>query len=786
MRKLVQDVRYALRSLGRAPAFACVAILTLALGIGANTAMFSLVHAVILKPLPFRDPSRLIAAWDTYLPQFPKIGVSPAELDLWQQQADLFAQTGWYRYVSLDLDLTAPGAEALEVHATFISPSLLPMLGVAPLRGRAFADHENPNVALISYRLWQTRFGGDQNLVGKTVRLNEQEFAVAGIMPQTFKFPDFADVWLPPGPLLGDQITNPVRHALGFVARLRPGVSQQQARVRLDELSRSLAAEHPKTSTGFGMRVYGLQEDLTANIRPALLMLLGAVALVLLIACGNVANLLLARASGRAREMAVRIALGAGAFRIVRQLLTESLVLAALGGALGLAIGQWGLSSLGSGLAPVEAPLDSAVLLFLFAVSMATGIVFGLTPAVQALDYSPNSVIKSGAIPGGASSRVRGVLVVAEFALALVLVAGAGILMKSFVRLMRVDPGFDPRGLLTLRISFPPSRQPNDLFHRIEERVLPMPGVDSVAAANTLPLLASRANTSRFSVPGSPLINPDALPAAQLRFVSPDYFRTMRIPIRSGRAFTERDLNDLVVIINETMAKRFWPGRDAVGQKYIFGVWGPTPTWATIIGVAGDVKQFGLDSEASLDEYLPSLAPTYLIVHTAGDPRSIANAVRGAIHSIDPALPVSDVRTMQDVAAESASTRRWTMGLLAAFAGLALALALIGIYGLISWSVAQRTREIGVRMALGAQADQVVAMVMRYGLKLSVLGLLIGLAGAFAVRRFLASLALDVSTADPMIYGGVIVLMLGVAMLGCYVPARRASRVDPLIALRWE
>jgi putative ABC transport system permease protein len=782
MGELAQDIRYALRTLLRAPGFTAVAVLTLALGIGANTAIFSLVRAVILKPLPFRDPSRLIVAWDTYLPQFPRLGVSPAELDLWRKQTDLFEQTGWYRYVSLDLDLTAPGADAMEVHATFISPSLLPMLGVAPARGRTFGEHENPNTALISHRLWRTRFGGDPNVVGKTVRLSEQEFTIAGIMPATYRFPDFADVWLPPGPLLGDLITNPVRHGLGFVARLRPGIGEQQAATRLDLLSRQLAAEHPKTSTGFGMRVYGLQEDLTANIRPALLMLLGAVALVLLIACANVANLLLARASGRSREIAVRIALGAGAWRIVRQLLTESVVLAALGGALGLAIGEWGLSAL----APVPTPLDSAVLAFLFGISIATGFAFGLAPAIQALDYNPNSAIKSGSVPGGGSGRMRGTLVVAELALALILVAGAGILMKSFVRLMRVAPGFDPRGLLTLRISIPPSRQPNELFHRIDERVRAMPGVDAVAAANALPLIASRGLSSRFNVPGSPLINPDALPAAQLRFVSPDYFQTMRIPILSGRAFTERDLNDVVVIINESMARKYWPGRDPVGQKYIFGVWGPSPTWATVVGVAGDVKQFGLDSEPSLDEYLPSLAPTYLIVHTKGDPRSLAGAVQQAIHDVDGDLPVSDVRTMEEVAAESAQTRRWTVGLLAAFAGLALTLALVGIYGVMAWSVSQRTREIGVRMALGARKDQVMAMVIRYGIKLSALGLAIGLAGAFAARRFLASLVFDVSTADPVIFAGAVVLMLAVAMLACYIPARRASRVDPLIALRWE
>jgi putative ABC transport system permease protein len=778
-------LRYALRTFGRAPGFTAIAVVTLALGIGANSAIFSLVHAVLLKPLPFRDPGQLVAVWDTFLPQFPTVGVSPPELSAWQQQTDLFEQTAWYRHVPQTLALTAPPSEALEVHATFVSATLFPMLGVVPALGRAFSaatGAEGPNTALISHSLWQSRFGGDRAIAGKTIRLNDREFTIVGVMPADFQFPNWADLWLPQGPLLGDELTNPVRHALGFVARLGPGTTLGQANARLQDISRRLAAERPKTSTGWGVKLAGLQQDLTAGVRPSLVMLLGAATLVLLIACGNMASLLLSRASGRSREIAVRTALGAASWRLVRQLLTESVVLAAAGGTLGLALAYVSLAAA----APVSAPLDSTVLLFLLGISTATGFACGLAPALQTLRSDTNSTIKSGTQPGGGSASVRGVLVVLEFALAVILVAGAGILAKSFQRLMRVDPGFTPQGVLTLRISIPPSRTPVTLFHRMEERIGRLPGFESMAAANTLPLIANRANATRFTVPGSPLINPDALPTAQIRAVSPDYFRTMRIPLRSGRTFAERDLNDPVVIVNETMARRFWPGEDPVGRKFVTGPWGPNPTYSTIIGVAGDVKNFGLDSEPSMDLYFPSLTPSYLVVKSSGDPALLAGAVRREIRAIDPDVPVSDVRTMDDVLAQSARSRRWTMALLSVFAGLALLLALIGIYGVMSWLVSQRTREIGIRVALGAGRGQVVGMVIRYGLRLSAIGASIGIGGAFALRRVLSGLVFEVSTADPLIYGAVAMAMFAVALLACYIPARRAARVDPLIALRWE
>jgi putative ABC transport system permease protein len=770
MGTLWQDIRYALRTLARAPGFTAVALATLALGIGANTAIFSVFYAVVLKPPPFREPSRLIAAWDTYQPQSSKLGVSPAEIGAWSEQADIFEQTGWYRYISKDLTLHAAGAEATEIHATFISPGLLATLGVAPSMGGA-------GEMLISDALWRTRFAGDRSVIGRGVRLDDQAFTIAGVMPPGFRFPDWADVWLEPGPLLGDEATNPVRHALGFVGRLPRGVSQAQAAARLEDLSKRLAAEHPKTSTGWGIRVSGLQSDLTAGVRPSLMLLAGAVAVVLLIACANVANLLLARASGREREIAIRAALGAGAWRIARQMLTESVVLAGAGGALGVAVGWWSLAEF----SPVPAHLDVTALAFAAALTFATGMVFGLAPALHALRGDTNAAMKSGS-----AGRVTGMLVAAEVALALILVSSAGILMKSFVRLMHVDPGFDPRGVLTMRVTVPPSRNGVDLFHRIEQRVSTFPGVDAVAGANAVPLIANRANTSRFNVPGSPLINPNALPAAQLRAVSPDYFRAMNIPLLAGRGFTERDLNQPVAIINETMARRYWPGKNPVGEKYVSGVWGPAPVYSTIVGVAGDVKQFGLDSEPSDDEYFPYAGPAYVIVHTRGDAASLGAAVRGAIHDIDADLPVEDVRTMEQIEAESARSRRWTLALLAAFAGVAWGLALVGIYGVMAWSVERRTREIGIRVALGAEPGRVARLVLTEGVKLCAMGSGIGLIGAVAARRVLASFVFGVSTADPWVYAGAIGLMAMVAIMACYFPARRAGRVDPIEALRSE
>ncbi len=775
MNSFWKDVQYALRVFLKSPGFTAVAVLTLALGIGANAAIFSLVHAILLKPLPFRDPARLVAIWDTYVPQFPTIGISPPEIQALQKQTDLFAQTAWYRYVPENLDLVTPASEALEIHAAVAPPALFSVLGVT-----GFPKNADPHSVLLSGKLWRSRFHADPAIAGKTIHLNGEPFTVSGVLPPNFEFPDWADLWLPPGPILGDELTNPVRHAAGFIARLRPGVTDRQAALRLHAIARRLAAEHPKTSSGFGIRMVGLQDDLTANLRPTLLLLLGAVALVLLIACGNIANLLLSRASARSREIAIRAAIGAGRWRIFRQLLTESVVLALLGGALGLLLAKWSLSIL----LPARASLDSTVFLLCACISVASGIFFGLAPAVQL--FRVGQTLSSSMRGAAGGTRTRGMLVIFEFALAIMLVTGAGVLAKSFLRLMQVAPGFNPKGVLALKLFVPPSHNPQNLFTRLQNRIAALPGVQSVATVNSLPLIATRANWARFKIPGSPLINPDALPGAAFIAASPDYFRAMQIPLLSGRLFTQGDLNTPRVIVNQTLARRFWPNRNPVGEKFITGPWGPNPSWSTIVGVVANVKQFGLDSEPTFDIYFPVIAPNFLVVKTAGNPLSIASAVRQEIRFVDSDIAISSVHSMDEIAAQSARTRRETMAVLAAFAALALLLAAVGIYGVISSMVVQRTREIGIRIALGATTGEILRTVVRDGVKLSAAGIVIGLLGALAFRRVLAKFVFGVSTADPLIYASVIALMLVIALLACYLPARQASRVDPLTALRHE
>jgi len=778
---LAQDGHYALRIIRKNKVFSALVVFALALSIGANTAVFSIVHEGLLKPLSFRDPSKLLAVWDTYMPQYAKLGISPAELQAWQTQHDVFQQTAWYRSVPRDGNLRTPGAEAIAAHADFISTDLFPLLGIQPRVGRGFASNETSNSTILSERLWRSYFGGDPNIVGKTFRFDGDPFTVVGVMPAEEQFPGWADLWFPKGPLLADELTNPVRHALGVVARVSSGADIKRASARLLTISKRLAAANPSTSTGWGIEVRGLQDDLTRDARPALLLLLGAASSLLLITCANIASLLLSRASGRTKEMAVRAATGASSFRIGRQLVTESLVLALLGGACGCLLAKAVLITA----LPTRAHLEPAVILFLLITSLAAGAFFGVASAIQAVRADPQSVIRNASISGSGMST-RSALVVFEFALTLTLVIGTGILARSYVLLMQVNPGFSPTGVLTLRIQVPPSRKPELLFHRVQQKLLSLPGVRTIAVTNALPLIANRANASRFNVPGSPLINPDALPTAQIRTASPDYFAAMKIAVRSGRVFSERDVNQPVVIVNETMAKRFWPGRDPVGLKFITGPWGPNPAWSTIVGVVADVRQFGLDSEPTVDVYYPGLTAGYLIVKTTGDPLTLARDVERTLHAIDPELALSDVRSMDQIASESARTRRWTMGLLAAFAALALLLALVGIYGVMSWSVAQRTREFGIRMALGARRNQLATLVLRRGVSLVIAGLALGTLASLALRRVLSSLVYGVSTGDPTIYISVPILMLVVALLACWLPAREASGVDPAVSLRCD
>jgi putative ABC transport system permease protein len=788
--------------LRRSPIFALTVILTLALGIGANTAIFTVVNAVLLRPLPYRDPTRLVAIWDSYQPQFAKLGVSPTEYNEWLRQTDIFEELARYRYVAIgkETNLTG-GREPIRVQPTCASSSFFSILGVRPVLGRAFeAADDAPNaapIALLSHRLWLDYFNGNPNLIGAPIQLNGQAFTVVGVLPPNFLLPAWADLWLPQAQA-GDEISNPVRHGFGVIARLRPDVSLRQARVRLESISQRLEREHPTTSKGFGVTIDGLQDDLAGNLRPALLVLLGAVALVLLIACVNVANLMLSRAVTRRREFAIRIALGAGRWRVVRQSLAESIQLSFAGGTAGLLLAYAGLGLL-LRLAPADlidsasVHIDATTLAFLFAVSLVTGMVFGIAPALQAARQDPQEGLKDGSrtFTSGAAAG-RDALVIAEFALALALLMGAGLFLHSFARLVRANPGFRVTNLLTLRVQLQLSAQEDanaqklkTFYERLELRLRSLPGVKAVAATNAPPLATERNNVQRFAVPGSPLMRPDMFPVAHRHLITPDYFRTLAIPLH-GRTYTARDLDGPYVIVNETMARTFWPGEDAVGKRFITGPFGPNPSWSTIIGVAADVKQVGLDSERANDFYFLWYGPTYLIVQTGGDPLALAAVVRKEIHALDSGIAVSDFRSMDQLLETSTAPRRFSTVLLSIFAALALVLAVIGIYGVMSWSVAQRTQEIGIRIAVGADSSGILKLILGRGLKLSAAGLAIGLALTLALTRVLAGQLFEISPHDPWVLTIVSVLMLGVTAATCYLPAWRATQVDPVITLRSE
>jgi putative ABC transport system permease protein len=786
--------------LRRSPAFTLTVVLTLALGIGANTAIFTVVNSVLLRALPYRDPARLAAIWDTYRPNFPKLGVSPTEYDEWARQTGIFEEIGRYRYVAIgkETNLTG-GREPIRVQPTCVSSSVFPMLGVRPLMGRVFASADDaPNaapVALLGHRLWRDYFNSNPNLIGAPIQLNGQAFTVVGVLPPDFRLPGWADLWLPQGQA-GDEITNPMRHGFAVIARLKANVSMRQASARLDSIRQRLEREHSKTSKGFGVSISGLQEDLAGNLRPALLVLLGAVTLVLLIACVNVANLLLSRATTRRREMAIRIALGASRWRIARQSLAECLQLSLAGGAAGLLLAYLGLNLLlrlapPDWIDPATIHMDAATLAFLFTISLLTGLVFGIAPALQAARQDPSTGLKESGrsfTPGPGAGRSA--LVVAEFALAMVLLMGAGLLIHSFARLLQVSPGFQAAHVLTLRVqpspnSYPDGQKLKAFYQRVEARLLSLPGVQAVAATNAPPLATERNNVQRFAVPGSPLMRPDVFPLAQRHLITPDYFRTLGIPLR-GRTYNASDLDQPYIIVNETMAQAFWPGEDAVGKRFITDPLGATPSFSTVIGVAADVHQVGLDAKRGNDFYFLWYGPTYLMIRTASDPLSLAPALRREIHALDPTVPVSDFRTMEQLLDASTGPRRFSTMLLSIFAAVALALALIGIYGTMSWSVGQRRQEIGIRMAVGADGGSIMRLILGRGLKLSAFGLAIGLAATLALTRVLSTLLFEITPHDPWILSGVSLLMLVVTMAACYLPARRATKVDPISTLRAE
>ncbi|HKP85852.1 MAG TPA: ABC transporter permease, partial [Blastocatellia bacterium] len=695
------------------------------------------------------------------------------------------------------------------------SAGLFPVLGIDPVIGRTFTEEEDRAggvpVVVLSCSLWRRHFNADVNVVGQPITLNDKTYTVVGVMPAGFEFPgglsfrnrvisEPIEFWTPIAPFAGQQSRELHQHL--SIGRLKPGVTVEQARTEMSVIGDRLEQQYPEANSGISVRVLPMHEQITGNIRPALLVLLGAVAFVLLIACANVANLLLARAMVRQKEIAIRTALGANRWRIIRQLLTESVMLSVAGGLLGLLMAVWGTSLLVA-VSPNSIPrgkevgIDASVLLFSLAVSLVTGVLFGLAPALQALKLEMNETLKEGArgTSGGIHrNRVRGALVVAEIALSLVLLVGAGLLIKSFLRLQQAGLGFGTENLLTLRVSLPPSKYDEDrkqveFFKQSLERLRNLPGVRAASAVTTLPLTANYSATV-FLIEGRPAPPPGEEIISATASVGPDYFRTMAIPYVSGRDFTERDNADApgVAIVSESFAQSFMPGEDPVGKRIAFG--GGSPSWLSIVGVVADVKHFGLDSVARPVVYTPytqnSSAQMSLVLRTDSDPAGLASFARREILAVDKDQPVYDVRTMEQLLSESVSSRKFSMLLLALFAVVAMILAAVGIYGVMSYSVTQRTHEIGIRMALGAQPGDVLKMIVRQGMAVVIAGVVLGVAASFALTRLMESMLFGVGSADPVTFVVVPLVLTAVAMAACLLPALRATKVDPMVALRYE
>lgn len=806
--QLKQDTVYSLRTLLRRPGFTALVILILALGIGGTTAIFSVVNGVLLRPLPFEEPDRLVVLWGVESGQ--RTGSNwasyPDFVDF-ETASTVFQELA--HWSSARMAVYGSDAEPIRVAGARVSYDLFPTLGVQPARGRAFLPEDDrpgaARVAVLSDDFWTSRFGSDPQVVGRTLSIDGVEHTIIGVMAPGFDFPDGRQLWIPAAHAhAGD---NRGRHRLMVVGRLKPGVSLQQAELQVQHIAGRLEEEYPETNTNRGARLEKLHETLVGDVRPALLMLFGAVALVLLIVCANVANLLLARSTTRHKEMAIRGALGAGRLRLLQQLLTESLVFAVAGGALGVLLAFVGVDILRS-LSPGDIPrlddvrVDGSVLAFASLISIATGIVFGLLPALYASRPDLQSSLKEGgrtsAEGAGGHPRLRQLLVVGEMALAVVLVVGAALLVNSFLRLQAVDPGYRAANTLVMPISLPESRydfsdwsKALTFYDRLLERVQALPGVVDASIGYQHPL-AGGWETS-FSIRG--LLEPPQgeRPEARIRPVSPGYFRSLGIPLLEGRHFTDRDDEDapMVVIINESFAHAFFQDMSPIGQRLLKGGWWPFQAgeWE-IVGVVADVKMDGLASSTPWAMYFPHrqmpFNDMYVFIGTAGDPLALSAAVRREVWALDAGLPIESIQTMEQIQSSSLAPQRFQMTLLGLFAGIALVLAAVGVYGVLSYAVAQRTGEIGVRMSLGARTSDVLGLVVAQGMKLSLFGLGLGLVGALIATRLIASLLFGVRPGDPATLALVASTLVLVALTACVLPAVRASRVDPVVALRAE
>jgi putative ABC transport system permease protein len=809
---LWQDLRYSLRVLLKTPVFTCVAVLTLALGIGANTAIFSVVNAVLLRPLPYRDPDRLVQVSHHRVTGIDSV-YGPDFLE-WREQAKSLEEVVAYSFAFPDL--TGVG-ETERLYAGTISTGLFEMLGVAPAFGRTFTPeedkHDGPRVVILSDELWRRRFGGDPQVIGRSITLGGQSRTVVGIMPGGFRFPGESDLWLPLALNVAEQLSRQrVGDLSGVLARLKPGVTTEAARVDLSVIIERQRKAFPDYYRGVEVRVIGLSERLVGDVRLPLLVLFGSVTFVLLIACANVANLLLARSVSRQREMAIRAAIGAGRPRLVRQLLTESFLLSLLGGAAGLLAANWCIKLLVAaspdGIARIEeTSVDARVLGFTCAVVLLTSLIAGIFPALQASKPDVSETLKAGAGSWrGQASRALPALVITELALAFVLLVGAGLLVKSFLRLMAVPKGFNPDGALTLPLSpsiakysiaqYPlRSPQREAYFEESLERVRNLPGIQSASLASGLPFSGQSIRMSILQIEGRPLYEQGKAPLIYINAISSEYFQTMGMRMREGRSFSSQDGANArqVAIVNETFARQFFPNESTIEQRLVIG---RVPR--TIVGIVGDIRNRGIANSVNPEIYLPNLQyPTGFIngflvaraTHDQNNPtglKALAAAIRNQVRALDPNEYVGRVVSMDEQLSNSVAGRRFQMLLLSIFAAVALVIAAVGIYGVISYAVSQRTQEIGIRMALGAQTRDVLRLVIWRGMSLALIGVALGLAGALALMRVMKNLLFEVSSTDPATFALIALLLVGVAFIASYIPARRATKVDPLQALRQE
>ena len=803
-----QDLGYGARLLLNSPGFTAVAVVTLALGIGANSAIFSVINALLLRQLLYRDPGKLVQVWETDVKRGDNaVSASYPNFADWRDQNHVFEQIAAYSGGGFILTGTA---DPERIQGAIVSPSFFPMLGIKPMVGRVFLPEEDhPNKvfsAVISERLWRRRFNSDPHIIGKTVGIGDKSFTVIGVVAgvtDLIELPNDTELWIPIS--FGIALNTRRGHYLNVMARLKPGVTREQAQANMDSIAGALAAQYPDANKDHGLRLVPLQEQIVGDFKLALMVLLGAVAIVLLIASANVANMLLARAGGRRKEIAIRIALGAGRFRLIRQLITESLLLSIFGGAIGLLLALYGVYLLVT-FGPADLPrakeiaVDGSVLGFTFAVSLLTGVIFGLAPALQASRPDLNETLKdSGRSATGAAGhrRVRSLLVVSEIALSLVLLVGAGLLMRSFLKLRAVDPGFNPQNSLVGRISLSESKYETEasviaFYDQFLDKIKSLPGVQSAAIRSYIPIAANEgyANSS-IRIEGR-LVDPANQPHAFYNRISPDLFHTMGIPIQRGRLFDKQDVKTAqnVIIINETLARRDFPGEDPIGKRITRKDNPKEEDWATVVGIVKDTKPRALDGDPVAEMYVPfaqqPASSMAFIIRTTSKPEGIIAAVRQTAQSLGKDQPVYDIRTLESVMSEAVAKPSFRMFLLGVFAVVALILAMVGIYGVMSYSVEQRTHEIGIRMALGARAPDVLKLVIGHGMALAFAGVGIGLVASFALTRVMSQLMFGVTPTDPLTFAAIALLLTSVALLACYIPARRATKVDPLRALRRE